>query len=87
MRVAVSEHAPKQTTAHLPKKSSLIPYCINRMRAAPTIWTPMRRPSAQAERSGMPFVLPSPYLGLCLAIVVYAIGGGLLEVLLSPIVE
>lgn len=35
----------------------------------------------------LPFVQPSPYLGLCLAIVVYAIGGGLLEVLLSPIVD
>lgn len=35
----------------------------------------------------LPMVLPSPFVGLCLAVVVYAIGGGLLEVLLSPIVE
>jgi len=34
-----------------------------------------------------PSVLPSPYLGLSLAIVVYAIGGGLLEVLVSPVVN
>lgn len=34
-----------------------------------------------------PTLLPSPYLGLLLAITVYAIGGGLLEVLVSPIVE
>lgn len=35
----------------------------------------------------LPSLLPSPYLGLSLAIVVYAIGGGLLEVLVSPVVE
>ncbi|HEX8834208.1 MAG TPA: MFS transporter [Abditibacteriaceae bacterium] len=35
----------------------------------------------------LPALLPSPYLGLCLAIIVYAIGGGLLEVLVSPGVE
>jgi len=35
----------------------------------------------------LPSALASPYLGLCLAIVVYAIGGGLLEVLISPVVE
>ena len=34
-----------------------------------------------------PSVLPQPYLGLLLAITVYATGGGLLEVLVSPIVE
>jgi fucose permease len=34
-----------------------------------------------------PSVLSSPYLGLSLAIVVYAIGGGLLEVLVSPVVD
>ena len=31
-----------------------------------------------------PAVSPSPYLGLCVAIIVYAVGGGLLEVLVSP---
>lgn len=35
----------------------------------------------------LPSMLPSPYVGLSLAIVVYAIGGGLLEVLVSPVVE
>ena len=35
----------------------------------------------------LPSVLSSPYLGLSLAIVVYAIGGGLLEVVVSPVVE
>lgn len=35
----------------------------------------------------LPDLLPSPYLGLLLSIAVYAVGGGLLEVLVSPIVE
>jgi len=35
----------------------------------------------------LPTVLSSPYAGLCLAIVVYAIGGGILEVLVSPVVD
>ena len=35
----------------------------------------------------LPAVLASPYVGLCLAIVVYAIGGGILEVLVSPVVD
>lgn len=34
-----------------------------------------------------PFVLPSAYAGIMLSIVLYAIGGGLIEVLISPIVE
>jgi fucose permease len=34
-----------------------------------------------------PAVLASPYLGLSCAVVVYAIGGGLLEVLVSPVVN
>ncbi|GAA2910299.1 hypothetical protein GCM10010517_76780 [Streptosporangium fragile] len=34
-----------------------------------------------------PAVAPSPYLGLCAAVVVYAVGGGLLEVLVSPVVD
>jgi fucose permease len=34
-----------------------------------------------------PAVLSSPYLGLSCAVVVYAIGGGLLEVLVSPVVD
>jgi fucose permease len=35
----------------------------------------------------LPAALPSPYAGLSLAIVVYAIGGGILEVLVSPVVD
>jgi fucose permease len=34
-----------------------------------------------------PSLAPSPYLGLSLAVVVYAVGGGLLEVLVSPVVD
>ncbi len=35
----------------------------------------------------LPDALPSAFAGLLLAIIVYAVGGGLLEVLVSPIVE
>lgn len=35
----------------------------------------------------LPDILPDPYIGLCFSIVLYAIGGGLTEVLISPIVE
>ena len=35
----------------------------------------------------LPGLTGDPFLGLCIAVVVYAVGGGLLEVLLSPIVE
>ena len=34
-----------------------------------------------------PFILPNPYIGLVIAISINAIGGGLIEVLVSPIVE
>ena len=34
-----------------------------------------------------PSILPSAYVGLVIAVVLYAIGGGLIEVLISPIVE
>jgi fucose permease len=37
--------------------------------------------------AGLPAVLSSPYLGLTVAVVVYAVGGGLLEVLVSPVVD
>jgi fucose permease len=37
--------------------------------------------------AALPAWLASPYLGLSLAIVVYAIGGGLLEVVVSPVVD
>lgn len=35
----------------------------------------------------LPLLMPSPYLGLVISVVLYAIGGGLLEVIISPIVE
>lgn len=35
----------------------------------------------------LPLLMPSPYLGLILAVMLYAMGGGLLEVVVSPIVE
>ncbi len=35
----------------------------------------------------LPFVLPDPYVGLLCSVVLYAIGGGVIEVLISPIVE
>ncbi len=35
----------------------------------------------------LPDIMPDPYWGLILCVVIYAIGGGILEVLVSPIVE
>lgn len=35
----------------------------------------------------LPELFPSPFTGILLAVMVYAIGGGLLEVLVSPVVE
>lgn len=35
----------------------------------------------------LPDLMPDPYLGICLAVMLYAVGGGLTEVLISPIVE
>lgn len=35
----------------------------------------------------LPGLFPEPYLGLLLAVMIYGIGGGLIEVLISPIVE
>lgn len=35
----------------------------------------------------LPEVMPTPFIGLMSAVVIYAIGGGLIEVLISPIVE
>lgn len=35
----------------------------------------------------LPDLLPSPYIGIMIAIVFYAVGGGLLEVLVSPVME
>ena len=35
----------------------------------------------------LPEVFSSPYTGLVIAVIIYAIGGGLLEVLISPIIE
>ncbi len=35
----------------------------------------------------LPEVLPSPFAGILAAVMIYAVGGGLLEVLVSPVVE
>lgn len=35
----------------------------------------------------LPNVFSDPYIGICIAVVIYAIGGGLTEVVISPIVE
>ena len=35
----------------------------------------------------LPFCLPDPFVGILLSIMLYAVGGGLTEVLISPIVE
>ena len=35
----------------------------------------------------LPRVMPNPYAGLCVAAVLYALGGGLIEVVISPIIE
>lgn len=35
----------------------------------------------------LPDVLPDPYVGILISVVLYAIGGGLLEVLVSPVME
>ncbi len=35
----------------------------------------------------LPGILPDPFVGLLLAVMIYAVGGGLIEVLVSPIVE
>ena len=35
----------------------------------------------------LPEVLPDPYIGIILSVAVYATGGGLLEVIISPLVE
>ena len=46
--------------------------------------------SAAAGFAGLgifPFILPDPYYGIIIAITLYAIGGGLIEVLASPIIE
>lgn len=34
-----------------------------------------------------PLIFPNPYLGLTVAVMIYAMGGGIIEVLVSPIVE
>ena len=35
----------------------------------------------------LPELMPDPFIGLMIAVIIYAIGGGLLEVLVSPIME
>lgn len=40
-----------------------------------------------ASLTVLPEVLPDPFVGILLSVMIYAVGGGLLEVLLSPVVE
>lgn len=35
----------------------------------------------------LPEIMPTPFIGLMISVVIYAVGGGLIEVLISPIVE
>lgn len=35
----------------------------------------------------LPEILPSPFIGILISVMIYALGGGLLEVLVSPVVE
>lgn len=35
----------------------------------------------------LPALLPSPFLGMLISVIIYAVGGGILEVLVSPVVE
>ncbi len=35
----------------------------------------------------LPDILPNPFVGILVAVMIYAVGGGLLEVLVSPVVE
>lgn len=35
----------------------------------------------------LPEILPSPFIGIMIGVMIYAVGGGLLEVLVSPVVE
>jgi len=35
----------------------------------------------------LPLLMPDPYLGLMIAVIFYAVGGGIIEVVMSPIVE
>ena len=37
--------------------------------------------------AALPELMPDPFIGLMIAVIIYAIGGGLLEVLVSPIME
>lgn len=35
----------------------------------------------------LPELLPTPFAGILISVIIYALGGGLLEVLVSPVVE
>jgi len=35
----------------------------------------------------LPMIMPNPYTGLVIAVIIYAIGGGVIEVIISPIVD
>ena len=37
--------------------------------------------------ASLPYILPDPFTGLLISVMLYAVGGGLIEVVISPIVE
>jgi MFS family permease len=53
----------------------------------PLVWAHLLSVAGLVLLAVLPFLLPSAFLGLAIAVMVYAVGGGLLEVLLSPVVE
>ncbi len=56
----------------------------------PRLWAILAHVFAVVGMTGfawLPFVLPSPYVGLVISVMIAAVGGGIIEVLISPIVE
>ena len=53
----------------------------------PLVWAHVLSVTGLVLLAVLPNVMPSAFLGLAVAVVIYAVGGGLLEVLLSPVVE
>lgn len=51
------------------------------------VWAHVFAASGLIGLSIFPEILPNPYIGLMLAVILYAIGGGIIEVLISPIIE
>jgi fucose permease len=54
---------------------------------APMVWANALSAVGLAGLGVFPLLMDSTFLALCLAVAIYAVGGGLLEVLASPIIE